>query len=252
MPSFDFAKLLQDAKSGNAWPDDTYDFEVAQAAYITAGTGTPGVEVKLRCLLGTYANKTVKNTFYMSVDNPAALNIFFRHMRGFGLDDGFFNSLGDTDLSPVAQALMGKRARVKLGHRDSPQYGTQNTIVSVDPMVGGSTPSNIAPPPQIAPPPVAPTNGVPTNVVPITPAPQAQPVPTNVMPQTLSQNADMPAPAAVPPPPVAPYAEAPAPVAAPAAPAAVAIPPGFTPELWNTMPQSAKDAILAQQANLPV
>jgi len=151
---FDFGQLLKDAKAGAAWPEGDYDFEVAEADAVTASTGSPMVKTKLRCLVGTYANKTVTNNFVLSVENPGALAIFFKHMKAFGLDESFFAQMGQSDLRPVAAALRGRRARITLGRRmwnDVPQNQVNGVKPITEGLAGGPGPGQgIGAPPQAA------------------------------------------------------------------------------------------------------
>lgn len=263
MATYDFNKLLQDAKAGGAWPIGDYDFEVVDAMVKPSQSSSAEmVSAKLRCLVGPYAGKSISNNFVLSQDNPTALNIFFRHMKAFGLDDSFFSAIGNGDLSPVAQALRGRRARITIGHRTW-NGALQNDVKAINPLVGegvpAATPAAVAgfpqpgvaapPPPPPAPAPVVPQPPQPTAVPAPPPPPPPAPAPTpplavDVPPSPAQSVAPPPPPP--PPPPPAPAAPAPAPV--PATPIMSTLPPGYTEALWESIPQEAKDAILAAQA----
>lgn len=228
MTTYDFSKLLQDAKAGGAWPIGDYDFEVGdtQVKMSSNGSGNEMIVAKLRCLVGPYAGKSITNNFVLTADNASALNIFFRHMAAFGLDDNFFAQIGSGDLSPIANALRGRRARITIGHRMW-NGANQNDIKAINPLTavgvgaaaapGPAAPAGVAPPPPPA-----------VGTVPPPPPP--------------------PAPAAVTSPPPPPPAPTPAPTPVPPPPAPVAAdnpPPGYTAELWAAIPPEAKAAILA-------
>jgi hypothetical protein len=269
MTTYDFSKLLQDAKAGGAWPIGEYDFEVADTIVKVSsnGSGNEMIETKLRCLVGPYAGKHISNKFVLSPDNPTALNIFFRHMTAFGLDSNFFAAVGQGDLTPVAEALRGRRARITLGHREW-NGSTQNEIKAVNPVTapvnivgapggqvpngaaappppppGAQVPQTVSPPPPPAqpaapPPPVATAPTAP----PPPPAPNPQPTPAPAGPPPAPAPTPAPAPASAPPAPPAPTAPEPAPATGSGTP-----PPGYTQELWDSIPDAARQAILGAQ-----
>lgn len=240
---FDFNKLLQDAKAGAAWPLGDYDFEVVEAAFVRANSGAPMIKAKLRCLVGPYANKSITNNFVMSVDNPTALSIFFRHMAAFGLDENFFRQIGTGDLTPVAASMLSRRARITIGHRE---WGgaMQNDVKAVKPITeglvgGGGVPGPAMTGAMVPPPvPAAAAQYAPPAAATVAVAPPPLPVTPPAPPVAAAVTAL----AAVPPPP--PVAVVPV-----AAPVAVEQPPaGYTPELWATIPEAARQAIIASQA----
>jgi hypothetical protein len=264
MTTYDFGKLLKDAKAGGAWPIGDYDFEVADAFPKASanGSGNEMIVTKLRCLVGPYAGKHITNNFVLTADNPTALNIFFRHMSAFGLDDNFFAQIGQGDLSPIANALKGRRARITIGHRTW-NGANQNDVKAINPitspanvMVGDVAPGGFTPPPPpgsqppqtISPPPppaqpAAPSPPTATSPMPAppppTPAPAPSPAPAGPPPAPAPTPA--PAPSAPPPPPPAPATPQPAPVTVSTP------PPNYTQELWDSIPETARQQILATQ-----
>lgn len=265
MTTYDFSKLLQDAKAGGAWPIGDYDFEVVDTMVKASsnGSGNEMIVAKMRCLVGPYANKHITNNFVLSQDSPNALNIFFRHMTAFGLDDGFFAQLGNGDLTPVAHALKGRRARITIGHRQW-NGAMQNDIKAIAPLIEGMSntiPGAVAgfPPAPAGGPSAYAGVGVQPAAVP-PPPPPATPAPIVTPPTPVTQPGWTPpaTPQYAPPPPPPPAAPAApvavpeaAPVAPPAAPTADAPPPGYSPELWASIPAEAKAAILgAAQAQV--
>lgn len=233
MPTIDFGKAIQDARGASfeALPIGDYDVEVAKAEAVTSQNGKPMVKTTFKVVSGPYEKRPIINQFVLSLENPQATAIFFRHMKAFGLTEEWFASLGQVQsLEPVASALLGRRARLSLGHREW-QGETRNEVKAVKPYTGapgsfGAGPAGPAPtgpgaftggptPPAAAPqpapvaapaPPVAPSPPVPTPVAAPAPAavPDAPPLPDAAQPQVQS----------VPQPPESP--EVPAPVPTPA------------------------------------
>lgn len=267
----DFGKLLQDAKAGSAWPKGDYDMEVTEADSVHSKDGVPMVKAKLRCLLGSYAGKTMINNFVLKHDSPGALAMFFKSMRALGLDDasvvqmmGQINAADPNCLAPLANALRGRRARFTNDHRMWNGVA-QNNITGVNPItdgigaagpIGSPTPAGVAPsvpaPPNLVAvpnPPAAPS--VPTpglGGAPVPPAPgysQPAPAPAPVPPQPGPPPAPQPTPAPAPIPPASPQPAAP-PVQQPAAPQDVA-PAGFE-AIWVTLSPEQKQGILASLA----
>lgn len=266
-----FAKLIKDAKAGAAWPEGDYDFEVAEVEATASAKGSPMLKVKLRCLVGTYAGKTITNYFTLTMDSPMALNIFFRQMAAFGLPETFFAQFGENgNLEPVAAELRGKRATITL-EQEERQGAKQNKVKIVKPFggVGASGAPMVGAPMAPPPPPPAP------------PAPaQALPMPSQGMPpapeQPLYQQLQQPAPTAqfqpppppqapvgppeqqfqqvAPPPPAPVYAEpqqqyAPQPAEIPNGQHAVDIAPeGFPQQVWDGMQEPQRQAFRASIA----
>jgi hypothetical protein len=222
LTTIDFGKALQDAKGASfeALPVGDYDVEVAKSEATTSQNGKPMIKTTMRVVTGPYEKRPIINNFVMSLENPQAVAIFFRHMKAFGLTEDFFASLGQTSsLEPVASALVGRRARLTLGHRDW-QGETRNEVKSVKPYTGA--PPLAAPPGPVAPGgvagPVPPRPGGAPLAPPPPPvaAPVAPPAPPVAQPQ-VQPMPQPPAPVAVPTePPVAPEA-APSPAYAPTA-----------------------------------
>lgn len=224
--TINFNQAVQDAKSVSfeALPVGEYDVEVVESTATTSSSGKPMIKVKMKVIAGPYAPRQVFNQFVFSADNPTALSIFFRHMRAFGLDEGFFASLGAVNsLDPVAGALMNRRATVKLSHREW-QGETRNNVEAFRPYAGGA-PVGVPGSPSVP--------GIP-GIPAMPPAPVPAPAP-----------AAAPAPAPYPPaqpqtyPPAQPQGYAPAPVpavAATAAPAPAYVDPALA-EMTNATPQ---------------
>jgi len=225
--TIDFNRALQDAKGASmeALPVGDYDVEVAKSESTTSSNGKPMIRVTMKVVAGPYEKRSVLNQFVMSQENPVALSIFFRHMKAFGLTEDWFLQLGSAgSLEPVANALIGRRARLTLGHRDW-QGETRNEVKAVKPYTGAPGPAPagptgpatggllVPPPAPVAAAPPAPPVAAPAPVT----APVAAPAPTP--PAEAVPVAAVPV---VPTPPPPPAIEVPAPVAeaTPAPPAA--------------------------------
>lgn len=219
MTTINFAQALQDARGATfePLPIGDYDVEVTKTEAVTSQNGKPMIKTTFKVVSGPYEKRPIINQFVLSVENPQAVAIFFRHMKAFGLTEEWFASLGQqSSLEPVASALLGRRARLSIGHREW-QGEMRNEVKGVKPYTGappqpgpagpaGPSAGPVAGPAPLAGPrpptaPVAPPAPVAAPLAP-TPPPAAAPAPVASVQQ-------MPQPPAA-----APIAEAPAPVVA--------------------------------------
>lgn len=225
--SFSFADLLNEAKSASfdVLPDGMYDVEIAEANPVAASTGKPMVKVRLKVLTGPHAGTTIFDQHTLSVDNPKALAMFFRKMSALGLGEQFFATLPshgtpEQIMTPVAQAMLGRRARVSVTSEPWPKGQTeqrQNRVGMYSAASGqtqGGAPGLPGLPGLPSALPTAPA-GLPTAAAPIA-TPAAAP---SAVPAPIPAPIPAPAPVAAPPAP----APIPAPVAAPT-PAPAALP----------------------------
>lgn len=220
MTTIDFTKALQDAKgvTFEALPIGDYDIEVTKAEAVQSQNGKPMIKTNMKVIAGPYERRPIINNFVLSIENPQAVAIFFRHMKCFGITEEFFAALGaNGSLDPVANALIQRRARLTLGHREW-NGEMRNEVKGVKPYTGA--------PPMAGP--GTPTG--PAGPMPAGPAPMAGPI-AGPTPPLAAPPAPVPAPA-------------PAPVVAPlsvAAPAVQAMPqpPAPAPEVPVTVPTSA-------------
>lgn len=212
MTTIDFSKALADAKSASfeAMPDGNYNIEVVKAEAVTASTGRPMIKCKMKVIDGPYQNRPVMTQFVLVIDNPNALAMFFRNMKGFGLDENFFAQLGSGQLEPVAAALVSRRAQVTLGTRKwngedrnevtgiKPYTGAPGTMTGT-PGVPGATGVSGTPAPGLPRMPgLPPTTGPQAQPQLPPPAPALTPPPAAQLPPQASQVAQAPvAPSAV-------------------------------------------------------
>lgn len=189
-----------------------------------------------RAVGGPYAGKRVMCGQETLTEKAAS--IFFRNMKGFGLEKSFFDT--QPSMEQIAQALVGRVVDVELtiepwkgedrnkhGIGAVKLVGTKDAAGVLTEVGGGTTPAATpapaaaapaaAPAPAPAPAPAAAPEAAPAAEAPAeTPTPEAAPAPA------APAAPPVPAPAAAP----APTPEAvPAPAAAPEAPAAPPVPP---------------------------
>jgi len=186
LTTIDFTRALNDAKGASfeALPIGDYDIEVTKSEAVTSQNNKPMIKVTMKVVAGPYERRPIINNFVLSVENPQAVAIFFRHMKAFGLTEEFFASLGSAgSLDPVASALIGRRARLTLGHREW-NGEMRNEVKSVKsytgaPVAAGGSPVGGPVPPGAAPLPTGPAPlPVPAPVAPVAaPSPIVPPVP---------------------------------------------------------------------------
>lgn len=205
MTTIDFTRALNDAKGASfeALPVGDYDIEVSKSEAVTSQNGKPMIKVTMKVVAGPYERRPIINNFVMSVENPQAVAIFFRHMKAFGLTEEFFASLGSAgSLDPVASALVGRRARLTLGHREW-NGEMRNEVKSVKPYTGAPVAAGGSPVGGPIPPGAAP---LPTGPAPLPPSPVPAPVapvaaPTSPAPPVTAEVSSV---VATPPPPAMP------------------------------------------------
>jgi hypothetical protein len=238
LTTIDFARALQDAKGASmeALPVGDYDVEVAKSEATTSSNGKPMIKVTMKVIAGPYEKRSVLNQFVMSQDNPVALSIFFRHMKALGLTEDWFMALGSTgSLEPVAHALVGRRARLTLGHREW-QGETRNEVKAVKPYTGAP---GLAPAGPVAGPVAGPTGPATGGLLAPPAAPIAPPSPV----ATVATAAPV-APGA-PQPPVAPA------VPMPPAPSAPEVPTATVPTSPPSPPETASGSATPTTSSVP-
>ena len=142
MESVNFQDLIKAAGDAGFTliPKGWYDVVVDKAEAGETSTGKPRVRVFFRIISGPYAATAVKirNDFNLTADNANALAIWFRHMEAMGLPQSWFAQLppGPQIMQYVAQALLGRQARIQV--TDNRIYGNrpQNDVVDVQPPFG--------------------------------------------------------------------------------------------------------------------
>lgn len=135
-------------------PKDWYDVQVEKAELTTSSTNKPMIKVVLQVMSGPQAgNRKVWTQFVFSPDSPFALQMFFKNMAAFGLDEKFFDSLPEGDpevgLNLVAAQLTGCTARALIAPRTFNGTDRDNVVEITAPQGGASRPAvSVAPAPS--------------------------------------------------------------------------------------------------------
>lgn len=118
--SINWNELIEQSKESaqdfEPLPNDDYDVEVVGCEAQTSQGGKPMFSLQLAVVGGPYNNRRVWDRLVVSAENPNAMGFFFRKCAALGLDQQFFAS--NPTPETIANALVGKRARVKLGQRE--------------------------------------------------------------------------------------------------------------------------------------
>jgi hypothetical protein len=119
MSALNWGELVADSgDSSNKFeilPDGDYDAKVVEASHTLTAKGKTMFKVKLQVLQGPYANRFLWDNLVISPESPQALGIFFRQMKGLGLDQEYFKKNPSND--QVAGSINGATVRVKVGNR---------------------------------------------------------------------------------------------------------------------------------------
>lgn len=230
-------------------PKGAYDVVVSKCDAKTSSTNKSMWAMQMKIEGGPHNGRVIFNNLTLTTDNPQALRMFFVNMHALGLDQQFFMS--NPTPTQIANALVGRRARVEIDHRDFQGQKRENVkrlmpASGVFP-AGTQVPTMTGPGPGIPGASPIPTPGVPPSPAPTPPVaspgiPAPQPAPAYGTP---------PAPPAAPP--ANPSTEASFPIPQPQAPApaaepevedpslatpeeeapAVVLPPGMTQEMYD-------------------
>jgi hypothetical protein len=199
-----------DAAAGSDFapiPQGDYDVKIIETEATKSSTDKPMWKVTCQVLNGPHEGRKIWTQQTLTMDNPDAMNVFFRQMAAAGLTGEFFKTKPSN--ARIAEALMGRQFRAKVTIREW-QGVPRNNIKQWNPMGAGRGAAGGPPPPPGA---GAAPGGPPPPPAASTPPPAAAPAPPAA---AAPPPAASPAPAA-PPPPAAP--------AAPSAPAATTTPP---------------------------
>lgn len=112
-------------------PDDWYDVIIEKTEATTASTGSPMIKIILVVTSGPQANnRKIWTQAVFKDDSPFAMNMFFKTVGAFGLDENFFNTLPDNiadGIPLIARALEGRTARAHIAPR--PYQGVERDNV---------------------------------------------------------------------------------------------------------------------------
>lgn len=191
-----FGELLQQSAGAFApVPQGQYDVVISSAEATKSSTGKTMFKVKYKIVGGPNNDRQVFNNVTLSPENPNALNYFFRDMKNMGLTQEFFAASPSPD--SVASALLGKRCRIQVNHREY-NGEMRDNVEKILPSVGG--PATPAAPSVPSAPPAAPAAAAPVPTVPAVPQAAAPaPPPAIPAPANPAPSEEAPAPAAAPP-----------------------------------------------------
>jgi len=226
---------LMDAAEGSDFapiPQSDYNVKISATEATTSSTDKPMWKITADVEDGPHEGRKLFTQQTLTMDNPNALNMFFRQMAAAGLTSEFFKTKPTNQ--QIADALLGRRFRAKVIIKEY-QGMPRNEIKQWNPPAGsGGAPGG--PPPGAAtagPPPPPAATGAPAGAPPPPPPPAAATPPPAAAP---------PAPAPPAPPPAAPGPDAghagveePVPVTAsagPPPPAAAPPAPGGGADAW--------------------
>lgn len=178
----DFKSLKKEADDATKpVPKADYAVENVKVTYKPNSSGNPMYVIEAKIMEGAYAGRSITSNFSLTVDKPAAMAFFFRHMRGMGLTDEFW----ETKRTPesVAEALLRRRSIWSLDigeYLGNPRNVVSDVKVLTGPLasptlsVSGATSNganSIAPPtPEMSPAPT-PNSGNSSSNVPPPPVP---------------------------------------------------------------------------------
>jgi hypothetical protein len=115
MGEIDWKAARKDAKAATALiPDGEYPFECIRADARVNDDGKDQVVADFLCLDERWSKKTVRNWFTVSLDSPIALDIFFRHMKVFGMDDSYFDK--KPDMEDIASRMQDQKVTCTVTH----------------------------------------------------------------------------------------------------------------------------------------
>jgi Protein of unknown function (DUF669) len=175
-------------------PQGDYDLKIVETEATKSSTDKPMWKITTVVMNGPHEGRKVWTQQTLTMDNPDALNVFFRQMAAAGLTGEFFKTKPSNQ--KIADALLGRSFRGKVTIREW-QGVPRNNIKQWNPMGAGMGAAGGPPPPPGA--------GMASGGPPPPPASSTAP----------------PAASSPPPPP----SSTPPPAAAPSAPAASAPPP---------------------------
>lgn len=115
--NLNFRDLYND--SGKLMPPDWYDCIVTETQSVRSSTGKPMIKVKMIVETGPKKGSVLFDQHVLSVENPAALRMWFQRMKIFGLDGDYWAD--NPPMQDVADRIRGRRVRAEVVHREWPQ-----------------------------------------------------------------------------------------------------------------------------------
>jgi hypothetical protein len=121
-------------------PDGEYTATVSDAEATKSQNDKPMIRVKLAITTAGGQKKLLPSQLTLSMENPTAVAIFFRHMEAFGLGPDFWTN--DVTLEQAAIAMRGKTVRVVLDTGEwngQPRNNVKNYLAPLGgPKLGGT------------------------------------------------------------------------------------------------------------------
>lgn len=110
MGTIDWKAAREDAKAASVLiPDGEFPFECVSADAQLSNGGAPQIVADFLCLNDRYNKRTVRHWFTLSLDSPVALDIFFKTMKVFGMDEGYFAKGDGPEMEDVARRLLNQK-----------------------------------------------------------------------------------------------------------------------------------------------
>jgi len=107
MGAIDWKAAREDAKAASVLiPDGEFSFECVSADAKLSNGGSPQIVADFLCQDAKYSKRTVRNWFTLTLDNPTALDIWFKTMKVFGMGDEYFAK--DPDMEDIAERMVGQ------------------------------------------------------------------------------------------------------------------------------------------------
>lgn len=135
MADFNFGKMRQDAMTVLT---GKFVVRCVEVAAVKNSKNDDMLKTKLEIVAGPYAGRRLFNNFNIIPSNAPALQMFFRHMNAFGLDERYFNQLpnGDAGVAAIARDLVGRVVEVDVEAR--PYNGVEReNITAINPAPAG-------------------------------------------------------------------------------------------------------------------
>jgi hypothetical protein len=135
-------------------PQGDYDVKIIETEATKSSTDKPMWKITTAVLNGPHEGRKVWTQQTLTMDNPDALNVFFRQMAAAGLTREFFATKPSNQ--QIADALLGRTFRAKITIREW-QGVPRNNIKQWNPAsAGAGAPGGPPPPPAGATPPAGP------------------------------------------------------------------------------------------------
>lgn len=118
-----FGELMDQAKDAGGGftvvPAGLYIAKCIESTYQASKTEKPQIKTRWEIVEGPHTGeKGLWSYFTLTVDNPKAIAMFLRHMRGLGFDEAFFDAMKgyspEDVVKQIASRLEGRVAQLKI------------------------------------------------------------------------------------------------------------------------------------------